>query len=105
MYTILKEKVKIYDPHHGKRAIEYIKRLNIGGVFHLNDKQLEQLMFACEHHSNHRIKSEDITIQTCWDADRLDLYRVGEIPYDKFLNTEVAKTDEAKEFSLRGWLN
>jgi hypothetical protein len=33
----------------------------------------------------------DITVQTCWDADRLDLPRVGIQPLPQFLCTEAAK--------------
>ena len=33
----------------------------------------------------------DITVQTCWDADRLDLGRVGIRPHPKYLCTAVAK--------------
>ena len=32
-----------------------------------------------------------MTIQTCWDADRLDLGRVGMMPDPRFLSTEIAK--------------
>ncbi len=30
------------------------------------------------------------TIQSCWDADRLDLGRVGMIPSPKFLSVEAS---------------
>jgi uncharacterized protein len=33
----------------------------------------------------------DITIQTCWDSDRLDLGRVGITPHPRRLCTEAAK--------------
>ena len=35
--------------------------------------------------------SKDPTIGTCWDADRLDLPRVGVIPTPDFLSTAAAK--------------
>ena len=34
--------------------------------------------------------STDATIQTCWDADRLDLGRVGIFPSAKYLSQEAA---------------
>ena len=35
--------------------------------------------------------SNDITIQSCWDSDRLDLWRAGIEPDPKYLYTETAK--------------
>ena len=88
---------------HGHRAVEYILGLN-KGLLPIDDKQLDQLTYACEHHSKRNAKSEDITIQTCWDADRLDLYRVGEIPNPAFLYTEAGRSAEAIDFALQLWL-
>ena len=34
---------------------------------------------ACRLHTNGQ-READVTIQTCWDADRLDLLRVGTHP-------------------------
>lgn len=46
--------------------------------------------------------STDPTIQSCWDADRLDLGRVGIIPLPRFLSNEAAKLiDEAFGWSLK----
>ena len=36
----------------------------------------------------------DITVQVCWDADRLDFGRVGMVPAPKKLCTAAAKTWE-----------
>lgn len=33
----------------------------------------------------------DVTIQTCWDADRLDLGRVGITPKSLYLGSNLAK--------------
>ena len=33
----------------------------------------------------------DITIQTCWDADRLDLGRIGITPKSHYLGSSLAK--------------
>lgn len=89
------------DPEHGLRASLFIKELHDKGVLSLSEKQLNQLTFACQYHSNSKIKSNDITIQTCWDADRLDLWRVGAIPDPSLLNTAIAKQEKAIEFSLK----
>lgn len=62
------------------------------------DRQLEKLIFACQHHNNSRVKSADVTVQTCWDADSLDLGRVGIKPEPHLLNTFIAKRDETINF-------
>ncbi len=82
------------DLWHGKRASVFIKELYNKKLFHISKSQLDRLLFACEYHNNSNIKSKDITIQTCWDADRLDLWRVGIMPHKHFLNTDFAKQDE-----------
>jgi uncharacterized protein len=93
------------DPQHGSRAVKYILELNNKGLLPIdNAKQLSQLMCACEHHNKKDAESNDITIKTCWDADRLDLYRVGKIPNPTFLYTEVGKSRGAINFALQLWL-
>ena len=42
----------------------------------------------------HERTHPDVTIQTCWDADRLDLGRVGIYPSPEYLSTEIAKRPE-----------
>ena len=89
------------DPDHGHKATEYALELHKRGLFEVSDKQLDQLLFACRHHNNKKAKSDDLTIRTCWDADRLDLYRLGEIPDDKYFYTEVAKERQTRDFVLK----
>ena len=47
-----------------------------GKVFNLNDDDFDLLFVACAGHMDH-LTDDDSTVQTCWDADRLDLGRVG----------------------------
>jgi uncharacterized protein len=83
------------DPKHGVRAGEYVKSLCGRGLLpSLSFKQVEQLIVACTYHADRDFHSDDITVQTCWDADRLDLWRVGFSPDKRFLNTDFAKQDE-----------
>ena len=79
------------DPEHGLRAAKYARELHKKGLLHLWEGQLEDLCFALQHHSNPKSKSDDPFIQICWDADRLDLWRVGITPDEKYLHTDVAK--------------
>jgi uncharacterized protein len=77
------------DPKHGKRAAEYICQNN-GILFRLDKNLLAKLIYACEFHADGLV-SEDLTIGTCWDADRLDLIRIGINPQIELLSTEAAK--------------
>ncbi len=88
------------DPSHGLRAALFAQELHKNGLLGISREQLGQLCFACENHTNSNIKSDDITIQTCWDADRLDLWRVGIIPDKRFLNTDIAKQFVNKEILI-----
>lgn len=85
------------DPEHGHRAATKIE--NLKEILELSPTQFEQLKFAIYHHSNKFAESEDITTQTCWDSDRLDLWRVGYTPDPQYLYTSAAKSPEALEYS------
>jgi uncharacterized protein len=78
------------DPLHGQRGAAYMMTLNAIAHLGLNDTE-ERLLFEAIHdHSNGKL-SIDPTIATCWDADRLDLWRVGMVPAARFLSTDAAK--------------
>jgi len=86
------------DHLHGHRAAEYAMSLQ-GHVFDLTQKQLALLYTAIDKHSDGLVHS-DATIQTCWDADRLDLGRVGIYPSAQYLSFAATKyTHEAFEWS------
>ena len=88
------------DPLHGERGAEFAHGIN-GQYFHLKAQQLDLLCFAIRHHSGGEV-STNPTIQSCWDADRLDLGRVGIIPSPKFLSVEATKLiDEAFNWSTK----
>lgn len=80
------------DPQHGPRAADYASKLR-GELFELPDPEFAWLHRACAGHTHERTHP-DVTIQTCWDADRLDLGRVGVMPDPSRLCTEVAKRSE-----------
>ena len=56
----------------------------------MSDEDFELLRIACTFHTSGKTKG-DVTVQTCWDADRLDLGRVGIRPHPKYLCTGAAK--------------
>jgi len=66
------------DDGHGIRGAELARSMR-GEYFDLQDQAFETLLDACNLHTDGH-QASDITIATCWDADRLDLPRVGIIP-------------------------
>jgi uncharacterized protein len=87
------------DPGHGVRGSRYARSVR-ELLLCLNVDQFDQLCFACDWHTDHDF-NDDITIATCWDADRLDLGRVGVNPDPQLLNTEIAKVIAGSRDYLR----
>jgi uncharacterized protein len=77
------------DPGHGRRGAEFAKILN-GKAFDLSDDDFALLETACTYHTD-SLTTGDVTVQTCWDSDRLDLGRVGIVPDPRCLCTDAAK--------------
>jgi uncharacterized protein len=98
------------DPGHGPRAAEFlrIRRDRFPEMAYLDFEALAQ---ACERHTVGDL-AEDPMIGICWDADRLDLIRVGITPDPKFMSTpsgkriaynmsEFGEYEELEEFQVR----
>jgi uncharacterized protein len=81
-----------FDPMHGPRAAVLARELR-GGAFDLGDEEMDLLAFACEEHTNGGV-GMDPTVGVCWDADRLNLWRVGFEPDPRFLSTQAARSEE-----------
>lgn len=78
-----------YDPQHGMRGAELGKLMRFR-LPSLSDIEFDLFYEAAAYHSDGLLDG-DVTVQTCWDADRLDLYRVGIRPNPAFLCTEAAR--------------
>jgi len=92
LFAVLHDSRRItenHDPDHGPRAAEFAASIR-GRHFELPDHDFRLLVRACEGHT-HELTHPDITIQTCWDSDRLDLGRVGIVPHPSRLCSDVAK--------------
>lgn len=85
------------DPEHGQRAAIFAKELR-GQAFDLSDREFGLLYRACAGHTHERTHP-DITIQTCWDSDRLDLGRVGIAPHPSRLCSAAAKSPEVLKWA------
>lgn len=86
------------DPEHGKRASILINNF-YKPLPGLSPQDMELLCEACEHHTS-GFTQADITIQTCWDADRLDLMRIGIMPNTKYLCTSEAKLPNTIQWAV-----
>jgi hypothetical protein len=74
------------DLDHGLRAAKFAKKINLP----ISQEQLSILSAALIGHNKDKI-STNPTIGVCWDADRLDLVRVGVVPKAEYLSTEAAQ--------------
>jgi uncharacterized protein len=77
------------DPEHGRRGGLLARQLH-GRCYEISPSQLDLLVAACEAHADGRV-TRDPTIGVCWDADRLDLWRVGMRPDPRWLSTDAAQ--------------
>jgi len=77
-----------HDPGHGRRGSALAREL--ARALPLEPGQLDQLTAACDGHTD-GFASDDPTVGVCWDADRLDLPRVGIQPDPRLLSTVAAR--------------
>lgn len=63
------------DDGHGRRGGDFAKTFR-ETLLSLNDIRFNLLYSACAGHTDGKTEG-DITVQTCWDSDRLDLNRVN----------------------------
>ena len=92
LFALLHDCMRIHDggdPAHGVRAAQFVRRLN-GNILNLADPQFNLLYKACKLHNAGRV-SDNPTVAICWDADRLNLWRIGFEPSPNLLSTEAAR--------------
>lgn len=78
------------DPDHGARAAAAARKLHRAGTLRLGKGHLKTLCVALEQHADGLV-SDDATIGVCWDADRLELPRVGCRVDQRYLSTTAAR--------------
>jgi len=86
------------DPGHGRRGARLAVEMR-GRYFDLEDEPFAWLIEACESHTDGRREAAP-TVQTCWDADRLDLLRCSIVPDPARLATPAARDP-----ALLAWAN
>lgn len=85
------------DNGHGRRGSVLARSLR-RKYLDISDRDFSLLVEACDGHTEGRTKG-DITVQTCWDSDRLDLWRAGITPHESYLCTDAAKDAHMIEWS------
>lgn len=90
---------EMWDPRHGLRAAEFARSL-LDGPLALSASDFDLLYRACAGHTRGHTE-EDVTVQTCWDADRLDLGRAGIMPRTDRLCTEAARRQTVMDWAYR----
>lgn len=90
------------DDGHGLRGAELARSLR-DSLIHLDDARFDLLFEACRLHTEGQTTA-DPTLAACWDADRLDLGRVGITPEPELLCTDAARKilDWAHRRSITG---
>ena len=78
-----------HDFGHGRRGGDFARSLR-GSLVHLDDPRFELLATACDLHTDGHTTG-DPTLLACWDADRLDLGRVGIRPRPERLCTDAGR--------------
>jgi uncharacterized protein len=85
------------DHDHGRRGAQLARELR-GDYFELDDDRFALLEYACAEHTS-GLTEADLRVQVCWDADRLDLLRVGIRPQSRLLCTDAARSLEVIEWA------
>ena len=87
------------DYGHAKRGADFAYTLK-GNLLTLDDNRFDLLYYACSYHTEGKTEG-DITIRTCWDSDRLDLYRVKIKTDPDRLCTEEAKNPKVLAWAVK----
>ncbi|NIS81553.1 MAG: hypothetical protein GTO14_15425 [Anaerolineales bacterium] len=102
LFSVLHDSKRLHeavDPGHGVRAAAFAESLR-GSFIHLVDHDFELLYRACANHTK-GLQEDDATVQTCYDADRLDLARASIYPSPDRLCTGAAKKPEVIDWAVK----
>ena len=99
-----------YDGEHGLRGAEFAKECYENKMLDITEEQFKKLYDACRLHTVVG-KFGDVTIDTCFDSDRLDLGRVGfklnPLKMATSMGAEIAKKSNREQidpYRMREWI-
>lgn len=90
------------DSEHGSQGANLA--IELRDYIKLNDVDFELLLTACCYHTNAKT-DDNITIQVCYDSDRLDLGRVGIKPLSELMCSPMGKEQESIEQAYKKGLD
>lgn len=73
---------------HGQRATKFFAKHR--DLFQFNPSDWYALVAAMAEHTGGK-RADDPRIAVCWDADRLDFWRIGIMPDPAYMTTAIAK--------------
>lgn len=91
LFALLHDTMRVHDGIdrvHGREASRFARALRGEGLLRLEPHRLDVLCDACDRHADGET-TDDPTIAACWDADRLDIGRVGIRIDPAYLSTPV----------------
>lgn len=89
-----------HDPFHGERGADLANEMYMEGLYYASDDQMDLLERACDLHDT-GCTSTDPTVGVCFDADRLNLWRVGIRPKPSLLSTPAGSDPERIKWARR----
>jgi uncharacterized protein len=81
------------DPDHGARAAQRFQEAPADG-YKPRTRRTREMVHALANHTA-GVRANTLNVGICWDADRLNLWRVGIVPDRSLLTTPVARTAHA----------
>ncbi len=95
LFALLHDSCRTHEMHctdHGYFAAEFIRELfRDGMLYQLTTHQNFLLQHAVEYHCYDYTNLDYNTVAACWDADRLDLWRVGIAPEPGRMRTNTGR--------------
>jgi uncharacterized protein len=88
-----------FDREHGPRAAAFVETLG-ASLLPLSGQRRQLLVYACAYHSDGLTRAP-ISVQVCWDADRLDLGRIDIEPDPAYLCTAAARDPALIDWAFR----
>jgi uncharacterized protein len=88
-----------FDRDHGRRAAAFVKTLE-PTLLPLSGRRRQLLIYACAYHSDGQTQAP-LSVQVCWDSDRLDLGRINIEPDPAYLCTAAARDPALIEWAVR----
>lgn len=76
------------DPDHGERGGQLALEMYERGLLPISQEMLSKLVYACNNHTSSPA-TYDPHAGVCYDADRLNLWRVGTQPHKNYISTEA----------------